>query len=63
MKWNIPIKGLLAGFFGFVGGFILFDFIGTKQLAQYEQNVALNCHNLPLWKNKLRAVNPDRIFF
>jgi hypothetical protein len=62
-SYRIPTKGLLSGVLGFVGGLLLFDFVGTQQIADFERNVALNSRHLPLWKSKRAAVNPDRAFF
>lgn len=60
---QLPTKGLFAGILGFGVSYLLFDFIGTMQLNEAENNIALNSKHLPLWKNKNKAVNPDRAFF
>ena len=59
----IPTKGIFSGIFGFGVSYLLFDLIGSWQLADQEKNCALNSKHLPLWKNKRLAVNPDRAFF
>lgn len=59
----VPTKGLLSGAFGFGFSYLMFDLIGTYQLADAEKDCALNSRHLPLWKNKNLAVNPDRAFF
>ena len=56
-------RGLLSGVAGFVGSYLVFDEIGTRQRADFEQKIALNSENLPLWVSKRAAVNPDRVYF
>jgi hypothetical protein len=48
---------------GFVGGLLVFDFLGTQLVADFEKGIALNSQNLPLWSSRQAAVNPDRAYF
>jgi hypothetical protein len=48
---------------GFGVSYLLFDFIGVRQLSAFETNIALSSPHLPLWKDKRFAVNPDRAYF
>jgi len=34
-KWAFPTKGLLSGLLTFVGTYLLFDYIGVQQTAQF----------------------------
>lgn len=62
-SYRVPTRGLLSGVISFVGSLLVFDYIGTQQLAEFENNVAKNSKYLPLWSSKRAAVNPDRAYF
>jgi hypothetical protein len=32
-KWKVPTKGLLSGVLGSLGAYLLFEHLGTKQVA------------------------------